>query len=868
MNEHKKDSFQGTSQEQDLERKEKEERSPKPVGSKNIVIDSIAQFESMFDSNVKIIRLKGYSKSNKSGEYQEAKEPVNRWQSVKGLTDKEILNWINLGGWLGLVLPDNYDLIDIDEPVIAEIFYEALKAERIKFHAVKTRNGYHYYFRSSGKTGTQRIKHLTSSGVLVDYRLANRGYAVIPSNNISDRTWVNIEKTTLDLMPLYFEPMPKNLNKEEKYPGIPFREGGRNDKIFNWLSVVREAGKWDDDQIKTLGYFIAHYLCKPSYIETDGEDALNETINSVLSKQPSGNDYENSTLTIPGLTSDLSILKNKPGPQETVMPYGWKIKDDTKALYKTSGKVPELTSHSPLLVIGGFENLTDKTQGLVVAYFKNNKWYTTHQNRDIFMTQNKLTELASIGFPVSSNNARKIIGYIEDYEAVNSNKLPFYRVSEQLGFVENGFLIGNTFITENGIEINRMTEGSVSFSGADKGDDQFIEGFSTSGTLEGWLEAVEKIKEYPRLLMGIFASFASVLAPIVKSSLFIYELAGETSKGKTIALRTFASVWGNPDEVDGGIVRKWNTTPVNLERMAGVVNHLPLFLDDTKEANERYLSQSIYQLSSGQGRGRGSVKGTQLTKRWRNVIFSTGEQKITTFSKDGGTAGRTISIIGLPFGTVNKETYQTVHELDAAVKENYGHAGREFIKYLLRNKNQWSDIKATWETYREHFVSKVSDVNSVAGRLAGYMALIGVAAELFTIIFTVSWDIAEPLEILWDEIIRDSVETDRPLEAIRDFYSHIQANQAYFNKNEYQENQATIWGDWFYTDSQWSEVNIFPSIFEQEISKLGYEPKSILKSWFDRGWLITSKNRGYKKQMRMREGRVDFISIKREALSQ
>ncbi|WP_217587014.1 DUF927 domain-containing protein [Lentibacillus saliphilus] len=840
------------------------------AGTKNleIVDSSIPQFDEMFNTDVKIVKLKGFSDKNKTGQYKEAKAPVGSWQKKPGLSSEEIKQWINENGWIGLVIPKGYDLVDIDDNNTAKVILEGLKKIGLKFHTVKTPNGYHFYFKSSGKLGKQNTKSLSVCGAMVDYRLSKRGYVVIPSPNINDRSWEIIEKNDLDTMPVFFEKLPKNLDKEENAISLPISTGSRNDKIHKWLSFLREANKWEADDIWRIGYFIAEHLCSPSYIETDGEEALNETIKSVLSKDPSGNDYDSSTLTIPGLTTDLSVLDNRPGPGDTSLPYGWKIKDDSKALYRTSGKLPELTSHSPILITGTFENLSDRTMGLVVSYLKNNKWYTVHQNRDVFMTQNKLIELSSTGFPVSSNNARKIIGYLEDYEAINSQQLPLYKVSEQQGFIEDGFLIGNTFINKHGVEINQMSRGSVTFTGADKGDAQFVEGFSTNGNLNEWIQAIEKIKKYPRVLVGLFASFASVLAPVVKSSLFIYELAGETSKGKTIALRTFASVWGNPDEIDGGIVRKWNTTPVNLERMAGIVNHLPLFLDDTKEANERYLAQSIYQLASGQGKGRGSIKGTQRTKSWRNVIFSTGEQKITTFSKDGGTAGRTISILGMPFNEANKQTYKTVHELDAAINENYGLAGREYIKYLLKNRDMWPEMRKTWIKYRTYFADQVADINSVAGRLAGYMGLIALAAEGFTDAFQVDWEVMEPLEEVWETIVRENVESDRPLEAIRDIFSHIRANRAYFKKNPNDAMFGTCWGEWFSQDEEWDEVNMYPSTLDQELEKLGYEPKAMIKSWADRGWLNVTKGRGHRKQIRRKEDRVDFISFKREALSQ
>ena len=159
------------------------------------------------------------------------------------------------------------------------------------------------------------------------------------------------------------------------------------------------------------------------------------------------------------------------------------------------------------------------------------------------------------------------------------------------------------------------------------------------------------LKGYPNVMIGVYASLASVLSHILKVDSFIFEWSGETSKGKTVTLKVAASVWGNPSTGQGGIIKKWNVTPVNIERTASLLNNLPLFLDDTKDLSRtKIISNLIYNLASGQGKGRGSIKGSQITRYWNNISFSTGEQKITTFTKDGGTAARVFPIVGLPFG--------------------------------------------------------------------------------------------------------------------------------------------------------------------------------------------------------------------------
>lgn len=845
-----------------------ESGQPKPSTAKNSIISHLS---GMFASqDIKIIKLKGYSTTNRkdgTARYSEAKTPVGKWGSAEPLTEKEIKEWTKANGWLGLVIPDGFDVVDVDDQSEGELLREILRSQGVKFHEMTTKNGFQFFFKTSGKLKKQRARFVTALGIVCDYRLSQKGYTVLPSSNAEGRSWSYVEYEPLDETPFYLEPTPKMVSKSEDRPfSVPILEA-RNNAVHSWLCALVEFNKWDKEKLNKVGQLVFEYICSPSYYSTDGKETAEQTIESALSHKPSGRKYENSGYR-KQFTSDLSILPDRPGPDGVVLPSGWSLEENTLALYQDTKNGEVLVSHHPIVVTGAYENVTDRTMGLVLEYYKNKRWHRIHKSRDYLMTQNKLVELSATGFPVSSVNARSLVKFIQDYEARNGISLPYYQVSEQLGFVENGFLIGETFINEEGQEMTDLSEKTVAFSGSDSGDQQFIEGFTTNGTLQNWLASIEIVKNYPIVVTGVLASFASVLAPIVKSNVFIYELAGETSKGKTIAIRTFASVWGNPDEMEGGIVRKWNTTPVNLERMAGIVNHLPLFLDDTKEANEKQISQAIYQLASGQGKGRGSTKGTQRTKKWRNVIFSTGEQKITSFSKDGGTAGRTISILGMPFREANHATYQLVNTLDMNIKDNYGHAGRYFVKKILENREDWPQWRETWMEYRNHFASQVTEVNSVAERIAAYMALIALAGELFCKVFNLKWDVEKPLKTIWDDLIRENTEADRPLEAIQKLYDYIRANRSAFQTSFDYEFPGICWGEWENSNGQWKEIRMNPSLVEEALERFGYEPKAILKSWNDRGWLNTTKGRGYRKQVKRKGGKFDYIVFKREALEQ
>jgi len=830
----------------------------------------IPQLTSMFDGfPVKLIKLKGYSTANrKEGEdrYSEAKTPIGKWGSAKPLIEEEAQEWVKSGGWLGLVIPDGIDVVDVDNRSEGELLRSLLNTQGLQFYEMQTKNGFQFFFKTSGKLKKQRARFVTALGIVCDYRIAGKGYTVLPTENTEGRHWNITKAQTHSETPFYLEPTPKMVNKPEDKPfSLPIQDA-RNNTVHSWLCALVEFNFWDKDQLQKVGELIFKYVCIPSYYETDGKETAEQTIKSALSHKPSGKNYE--AVSNRNTTKDIHVLPNVPVNENVVLPHGWLLSEANYALYQESSNKNisnQLISHNPIVITGRYENLTDHTTGIVTAFLQNGRWKEIKRGRDYMMVQNKLVELSSFGFPVTSVNARKIVQYLSDFEARNQAELPVLRASEQLGWVNKGFLIGETFIDENGKERRKDDTDAVSFIGADAGDEQFVQGFHTRGSLEEWLETVGKVQDYHRVMVGLYASFASVLVEMFKSNVFIYELSSDTSKGKTISMRIFASVWGNPDEKRNGILKKWNTTLVNLERLAGISNNVPLFLDDTKEADPKSIARSIYQLTSGQGKGRGSTKGTQKTKYWNNVIFSTGEQKITNFSKDGGTAGRTLTVNGLPFGEDSPETGRFVKRLDLAIRRNYGHAGREFIKFILKEENQadWEQWEERWLAYQDVFISRVPGNNSVAGRLAEYAALIAVAAQLVNLCFGVQWDAESIILKWWDELIAENQELDRPKEALQTIYDWAIANRSNFKFSSNEAAKGPCYGEWE-DEIGWTEIRFNTLLLEDQLTKLGYEAKAIIKSWKNRGWLDTSH--GYRKQFTRKGSSEYYVVVKREAL--
>jgi hypothetical protein len=218
---------------------------------------------------------------------------------------------------------------------------------------------------------------------------------------------------------------------------------------------------------------------------------------------------------------------------------------------------------------------------------------------------------------------------------------------------------------------------------------------------------------------------------------------------------------GDPDEKHpASVVQSWDATKVWIEKAAAMLNGLPLILDDTKLAgtgkNKEFaaaeISQVLYQIAQGRGRGRGSLNGTRSTGSWRTILLSTGEQSAVDFTGDGGSRARVISFWGLPFEKADETTVSIVQEINLAVKENYGHAGPKVIEFILKNQSEWALWKSEYQRMRTKF-TLMAGSDSVVIRISDNFAFLATVIPIIHAALPELKQDISPMQIiqpLWD----------------------------------------------------------------------------------------------------------------------
>jgi putative DNA primase/helicase len=512
--------------------------------------------------------------------------------------------------------------------------------------------------------------------------------------------------------------------------------------------------------------------------------------------------------------------------EDLLLPAGYGF-DRTGLLRMTQDAVVEV---SPLLVIPckRVKNHRNQEEMVEIAFLESGKWRTLFVKRSDALDTKKIVQLSDYGFPVSSINSKEIVRYHHDFLAVNQDTLPVEEVSEQLGWVnDSAFLLQEV--------ISNQPE-QIRFRSNDAGERQIYDSLSAAGTFEEWSQVVNLIKDYPKALVALYASFAAPLLRILKADNLLVDFCGLTSTGKTTCQRIAASVWGNPDERSPtSFIRNWDTTKVGLERTLATLNDLPCIIDDTKTADSKSLERFIYLLVNGQGRMRGSRAGLARNTNWRTVGISSGEAPLTAYALSSGAFARIVPIKNSPFGATDNRTRQLTDRVNQLIKQHYGHAGARFVKWILENSTLSSEWRRRYDELRYRF----AEVSGAAARISDSCAVISLAGELAHEALALPWVYQDPIPSLWNSISAEFVEIDVGVRALREIYDWVATNQSHFFRKEKCLEPIGGWfGHWECEDPSWNSVNIVPSVLKAQLEKLGYTCKEILHNWREKGWLV------------------------------
>lgn len=349
-----------------------------------------------------------------------------------------------------------------------------------------------------------------------------------------------------------------------------------------------------------------------------------------------------------------------------VLPPAWTV--DERGVRQTIRKKDDIVmlvaSPVPVILTARAVNVDTGEEKVRLAYRRDGEWHEIAAKRSVAFSRTGIVTLADHGLLVSSESARHLVRYLDDFEAANLDRLPVRRAVARLGWLDDSHFYP-------------YAGGDYDID-VDNASAAVVRAYHQRGGLDDWRRAVLPVwQQFPIVRLAMSVAFAAPLLRPLGARNFTLHLCCRSRGGKTAAAKLAASVYGNPS----GLMATFNATRVGLERMAALYNDLPLIIDERQVVgdNQQFVDALVYMLGSGMGKVRGAKGGgIQDIATWRSPVLTTGEEPLSNETSLAGIKTRLLEIHGEPIP--DEALAGKMHDVAA---DMYGTAGAAYLQHIV-----------------------------------------------------------------------------------------------------------------------------------------------------------------------------------------
>ncbi|MFE9853594.1 DUF927 domain-containing protein [Streptomyces sp. NPDC005576] len=517
-------------------------------------------------------------------------------------------------------------------------------------------------------------------------------------------------------------------------------------------------------------------------------------------------------------------------PEGIKTPTGYKT--DSRGVWVKRGigdsEVEVRFAFSPLVVTATFED-PEGNQYIELSWLDRSLTFTRKISRIVSRETAKrgrklIEQLGAAGLPAVEGDARVVEKWLAEFEASNIGKIPAEKLARWLGWQDDGSFVCSP---EDGTKVDVVYE---EMRGPAKAHGR-------KGTLEGWKEAVKPLANYPVPRVAIAAGLAAVLLKPLGLNSFTLDISSRSTKGKTTCLQCALSIWADPSE-HASAMSNWRTTLYAIEKRLNLVRGIVTVFDETMAVtDDSLIDEVLYQLPMNHGKARsGGAFGNMLP--WETILLSSGERPALSFTTSQGAAARILGTTISPFGENGGEAAFNARE---GVLANHGHAGPEFVSYIIERLAAPGGRDALRARHKELTESFKGDSN-MTGRRAPMVAVLVLAELTACRIGLLPY---EPMPIeKWQKLFTAHNPTDnRPEMAMDVLREHVAGHSwELWSANRHPEDKPPFQG-WLGVLSEAKDgttrVALLPSRVKKILADAGYSLDAVVDSWVDAGYLDT-----------------------------
>ncbi|MEY4750397.1 MAG: hypothetical protein RIQ60_2611 [Pseudomonadota bacterium] len=345
-------------------------------------------------------------------------------------------------------------------------------------------------------------------------------------------------------------------------------------------------------------------------------------------------------------------------------------------------------------------------------------------------------ELLDMGFhaPTDNNRRRWLTEYLQSRRPAER-----VRLVDRVGWQGRAYVLPRETLTRQADGDDQDAHERLMFHS----DAPMEDTFTRRGTLAQWQERVGRYcVGNSRLMFAVAAALASpVLAWVPGMESGGWHLRGDSSCGKTTALRVATSVWGGRE-----YLQRWRASDNGLEAQAAMHSDALLVLDELGQLEAKIAGESAYMLANGQGKARaGRNGGARPRLSWRLLWLSAGEIPLAQHMAEAGKrirAGQELRMVDMPADAgAGLGLFETVHDheggaalaqhLAKACETTHGTLGRAWLEWLTAHSDDWPrQLRTDVDALTLDYVPDTAD--GQVQRAGRRFALVAAAAELAT----------------------------------------------------------------------------------------------------------------------------------------
>jgi energy-coupling factor transporter ATP-binding protein EcfA2 len=302
---------------------------------------------------------------------------------------------------------------------------------------------------------------------------------------------------------------------------------------------------------------------------------------------------------------------------------------------------------------------------------------------ELLADMKKLSQfLASRGVVTEMGKGKLITRYLTDYvrdmQMNNAAEIEFSRFGwRDVGTSKPKFVVGNGYISKDA----PLTKASFAYFLKDA-----AKAVAKLGSFESWRQAFNVYQNVPDsecYQIAALLGFAAPLFSLTDYSGVMYNMVGPSGAGKSTALRLMTSVWGKPTE---NHVRAIDNE-VPIYNFIGYLNSVPVAFDELTKMDPEKLGKFVLNFTGGRGKMRAMRNGMnadQMTE-WDTIVAATSNTSVYSKLADArtGYTAEAMRVFEVNVPVADPQYKLIMTQAEARIHDNYGHAGRMYIEWLL-----------------------------------------------------------------------------------------------------------------------------------------------------------------------------------------